>query len=100
MQTCALVLDGAECRVQRGRDGRCHEDAANRYYGSIDTRIPLRITTGWAFGDQAGDGIWRTRAKKRAYFVWRVARFHGGADVTLPITPTSLSSLTSARPPL
>ncbi len=28
------------------------------------------------------------RPEKRAYFVWRLARFHGGADVTLPITAT------------
>ena len=32
--------------------------------------------------------IWRSKdlAAKRAYFVWRLARFHGGADVTLPMT--------------
>jgi len=24
----------------------------------------------------------------RAYYVWRLARFHGGADVTLPVTAT------------
>ena len=24
-------------------------------------------------------------ADKRAYFVWRMARFHGGADVTMPV---------------
>jgi len=28
----------------------------------------------------------------RAYFVWRLARFHGGADVTLPMTAETLSS--------
>jgi len=27
-------------------------------------------------------------ADSRAYYVWRMARFHGGADVTLPMTAT------------
>lgn len=31
---------------------------------------------------------WRTDDPqvKRAYYVWRLARFHGGADVTMPVT--------------
>lgn len=27
---------------------------------------------------------------RRAYYVWRLARFHGGADVTMPVTATLL----------
>lgn len=27
---------------------------------------------------------------KRAYYVWRLARFHGGEDVTMPVTATML----------
>lgn len=32
--------------------------------------------------------VWRTRDALtcRAYYVWRLARFHGGADVTMPMT--------------
>ncbi len=31
---------------------------------------------------------WRSKdvSVRRAYYVWRLARFHGGADVTLPMT--------------
>jgi hypothetical protein len=29
---------------------------------------------------------WKNAAAKRAYYVWRLARFHGGADVTMPFT--------------
>lgn len=31
---------------------------------------------------------WRTKdvTVRRAYYVWRLARFHGGADVTMPMT--------------
>jgi hypothetical protein len=34
---------------------------------------------GWK---QTTNGI----ANRRAYYVWRMARFHGGADVTMPVT--------------
>ena len=30
-------------------------------------------------------------AGRRAYYVWRLARFHGGADVTLPMTAECIS---------
>jgi len=32
--------------------------------------------------------VWRTgdSTVRRAYYVWRLARFHGGADVTMPMT--------------
>lgn len=29
--------------------------------------------------------------KSRAYYVWRMARFHGGADMTMPITAEMLA---------
>lgn len=34
---------------------------------------------------------WRTKDStiRRAYYVWRLARFHGGADVTMPMTAMS-----------
>ncbi|MFI5296624.1 MAG: hypothetical protein ACHREM_00885 [Polyangiales bacterium] len=28
--------------------------------------------------------------RRRVYFVWRIARFHGGADVTMPITAQTM----------
>jgi hypothetical protein len=31
-----------------------------------------------------------TRENKRSYYVWRMARFHGGEDVTMPITATTI----------
>ena len=31
-----------------------------------------------------------SRSNPRAYFVWRLARFHGGKDVTMPITAETL----------
>ena len=32
--------------------------------------------------------VWRNQDStiRRAYYIWRLARFHGGADVTLPMT--------------
>jgi hypothetical protein len=33
-----------------------------------------------------------TLANVRAYYVWRLARFHGGEDVTMPIVATTLAS--------
>lgn len=37
---------------------------------------------------------WRTQdvTVRRAYYVWRNARFHGGVDVTMPITAIDTSS--------
>jgi len=29
---------------------------------------------------------WSDRAAARAYYVWRLARFHGGKDMTMPMT--------------
>jgi hypothetical protein len=29
--------------------------------------------------------------ERRAYYIWRLARFHGGADVTMPMTAMSAS---------
>jgi hypothetical protein len=31
----------------------------------------------------------KPKGDDRTYFVWRLARFHGGIDVTLPITATT-----------
>lgn len=33
-----------------------------------------------------------TTREKRAYYVWRLTRFHGGADVTMPIMAETLIS--------
>ncbi len=35
---------------------------------------------------------WRSKdvTVRRAYYVWRLARFHGGADVTLPMTASTI----------
>ncbi len=30
--------------------------------------------------------VWKNRSMARAYYVWRLARFHGGKDVTMPMT--------------
>ncbi len=38
--------------------------------------------------------------KARAYYVWRLARFHGGADVTMPFTATTLSAFDPFVPEL
>jgi len=37
---------------------------------------------------------WRTKdaTVRRAYYVWRLARFHGGADVTMPMTAMTVIS--------
>jgi hypothetical protein len=35
-------------------------------------------------------GVNWTLLNLRAYYVWRLARFHGGMDVTMPMTATSL----------
>lgn len=34
----------------------------------------------------SSNGAFRDIAKARAYYVWRLARFHGGKDMTMPIT--------------
>jgi hypothetical protein len=36
---------------------------------------------------------WRSKDahERRAYYVWRLARFHGGADVTMPMTAMTVS---------
>lgn len=34
----------------------------------------------------------KNRHESRAYFVWRMVRFHGGADVTMPVCATSAIS--------
>ena len=36
-------------------------------------------------------------AGRRAAYVWRWARFHGGADVTMPCTVDNAGSLDSGR---
>jgi hypothetical protein len=38
--------------------------------------------------------VWRTSdvATRRAYYVWRMARFHGGADVTMPMTAMDVTA--------
>ncbi len=35
-------------------------------------------------------GTSRTTANTRAYYVWRLARFHGGVDVTMPVMASTL----------
>lgn len=37
-----------------------------------------------------GTAEWRI-GRNRAYYVWRLARFHGGADVTMPIVASVLN---------
>lgn len=37
----------------------------------------------------AFENEFRNRWEGRAYFVWRMIRFHGGADVTMPVCATS-----------
>lgn len=39
-------------------------------------------------------------ADRRAYYVWRLARFHGGADVTMPMTAGLLSDGDPFQPEL
>lgn len=33
---------------------------------------------------------WQDREAARAYYVWRIARFHGGKDMTMPITASTV----------
>lgn len=40
------------------------------------------------------------RLEGRAYFVWRLARFHGGADVTMPITADVIAESDPFKPEL
>jgi hypothetical protein len=37
---------------------------------------------------------WKTKdvTIRRAYYVWRLARFHGGADVTMPMTADMMNA--------
>jgi len=42
-----------------------------------------------AIRGRGGKGLRSKRPdNRRAYYVWRLARFHGGADVTMPMTAT------------
>ena len=47
----------------------------------------------WKQGNQ---GI----ANRRAYYVWRMARFHGGADVTMPMVADLFCGRDAYRPEL
>ena len=60
--TRAVVFDAAACRVAKGENGRCHEEAFDQWESRLGTSTPLRLVTGWALGDQNGDGIWRAHS--------------------------------------
>jgi len=43
---------------------------------------------------------WSDTTRARAYYVWRIARFHGGADVTMPMTAETIIDGDPFRPEL
>lgn len=68
----------------------CHSCDGDRFVGPVDTAAVLAaILTRGALRKSPPTGDRRTLAGSRAYYVWRLARFHGGEDVTLPMAAFS-----------
>ena len=70
---------GAGTQTLFGGPRECHACQGTRTFHPPDQRELLAAVTG-------RNGLRSKRpADTRAYYVWRMARFHGGADVTLPM---------------
>lgn len=93
-------VETRECKSCKGsgksdysRDGNCTLCRGARVLAAPDVPYILRAIAGrkglrTAAPDHYGKAY--TLANVRAYYVWRLARFHGGADVTMPITAETL----------
>lgn len=94
-QTCT-VCHGAGFTVQRAftsLEGRFYPERRYTCYpcdGAGSFAPPDRNAILAEIAGRGGKKLRSARPKsKRAYYVWRMARFHGGADVTMPITAIS-----------
>lgn len=59
------------------------------HYCNGSGQFPALDIAGIADEIKGRKGLRSTRPKStRAYYVWRMARFHGGADVTMPVCAT------------
>lgn len=93
--------DGGRSTSYPEERSTCDECQGAKTIPGIDVSLLLKdITT--TRGSKTGKGVFRKSAPKhwgagatlvdrRAYCVWRLARFHGGADVCLPMTADMLS---------
>lgn len=72
---CAVLKKPCACSCGGEPVPALDRDEVARIFARIKGRKGLRSAA------PKGDG-WTGR---RAYFVWRMARFHGGVDVTMPI---------------
>lgn len=71
-----------------GREETCRECDGTGYFTALDEaaiRLSLKSHKGAVrstppFGSQMGDNH-----KRRCYYVWRMARFNGGVDMTMPV---------------
>ena len=88
-----------EGKVYEERTYDCHYCKARGYFPGVDVNaiIALVFTTGnkprFRASWPSKSNPWRSNdvTTLRAYYVWRLARFHGGADVTMPMTAISTS---------
>lgn len=87
-------------KVYPDRDDPCHScnGAGNFPAVDVETIGSLIQSTkgkkGFRKSWPAKMNPWRTKdiTVRRAYYVWRNARFHGGVDVTMPVTAIDTSS--------
>jgi hypothetical protein len=102
-RTC-LRCNGSKVRVQEAFDYRLDRDASGaplpdsrvqHYPRKVYTCMPCNGAGAFTTPDldailaavKGRKGLCSKRpADTRAYYVWRMARFHGGADVTMPMS--------------
>jgi hypothetical protein len=105
---CTLCKGSGVASWDAGR--ACYACAGRAAFDAPDMGALVRLVT-TTRGASAGRRRFRaacpknlchysTRETRRAYFVWRLARFHGGADVTLPMTAEGACSGDPYRPEL
>ncbi len=78
----------------RGYDGDCYACKGKRKFPAPNAQKLIRnllVTRGPRKGRMKKGAPYRPRErvkdleKRRTYYLWRMARWHGGADVTMPI---------------
>jgi hypothetical protein len=85
-----LSCKGTGIRVYGGTipNRPCNSCKGSGSYGAVDVPAILEAIKGRkGLRSKAPDysGVHFTVANVRAYYVWRMARFHGGVDVTMPM---------------